>query len=109
MDDTTLRRLQRGGAIVRLPTGDDGVRVSLRYLRKMLDRTRDERRELLTAKLKELAQAVMHGGGAIDEGTVSVTGQVCEGVLPVQGYDSLKADVESKDFEVQPLFDRQVL
>jgi len=109
MDEATLHRLQRQGAIVRLPTGNAGVRVSLRYLRSMVDRPRAERKELLASKLRELADAVGHQGGAIDEQTVSVSGQVCEAVLPLDGYEALKADVEAKDFEVQPLFDRQVL
>lgn len=109
MDDYKIQKLRNLGAISSLPTGKEGVRVSLQYKPRLDEPSRGARRDILHREFEKIAAECAQEGTQVDLGSLSVSGQTVEAVLPVEAYDRLVNDLEQKDVRVDDLIDRQVL
>lgn len=109
MDEHELDRLTRLGAVVSLPSGQPGVRVSMQYLDDLVALPRPERAALLRDKFGDAARVVAQAGGRVDLDSIAVSGQVCEAVLPVPTFDSLSTTLQRGPIRIRPLFDRKVV
>jgi hypothetical protein len=109
MDKREIDRLKENGAIVRLPSGDAGVRVSLRVDESLVALTRQQRTHLLEERFGDISRRLSPQGGEVLLDTLAVSGQVCEGVLPLPNYERIVADLGEQHVRVQPLLDRKIV
>jgi hypothetical protein len=109
MDEHKIQKLRNLGAISRLSTGEEGVRVSLQYKRRLEDPSRAVRRDILNKEFQKIASECAAEGTDVDLGSLSVSGQTVEAVLPVQHYDRLVNDFERREIRVDDLVDRQIV
>lgn len=109
MDENELNRLTRLGAVVPLPSGQPGVRVSIEYLDDLVTLPRPARAALLRDRFGDAARVVAQAGGHVDLDTIAVSGQVVEAVLPVPSFDTLSTTLERGPIRIRPLFDRKIV
>jgi hypothetical protein len=109
MDNHKIQKLRNLGAISRLDTGEEGVRVSLQYKPRLDEPSRTARRDILHREFEKIASECLSEGTQVDLGSLSVSGQTVEAVLPVKNYDRLVNDLEQKDVRVDDLINRQVI
>ena len=109
MDEHTMKKLRNLGAISRLSTGEEGVRVSLQYKPRLDEPSRSVRRDILHREFQKIASEGAPEGTRVDLESLSVSGQTVEAVLPAQHYDRLVNDLEQREVRVDALFDRQVI
>ena len=109
MDAKVLDKLYKLGAVERLPTGEDGVRVSLQYQSKFTEPSRSHRRNALQTTFENISKAIHSEGAQIDMKSLSVSGQTVEAVLPIDKYDNIAAKLNEQDVRVDLLTDKQVI
>jgi hypothetical protein len=109
MEQERFERLLREGAQRQLGEGSAGIAVSLQYLPALGEPSRQKRKQFLEAKFKELASALEMEGGSWDPGSLSVSGQTVEAVIPVSKYEALVEALKRRRVRVDPLVERQVL
>jgi len=109
MDEHTIKKLRNLGALSRLPTGEEGVRVSLQYKPRLEEPSRSVRRDILHREFQKIASEGVPEGSSVDLESLSVSGQTVEAVLPVQHYDRLVNDLEQREVRVDTIFDRQIV
>ena len=109
MDKNVIRKLRDLGALSRTSTGEEGVRVSLHYKPRLDEPSRSARREILQSAFGKVASEVHSRGLECDLGSLSVSGQTVEAVLPVRDYESLVDELERKDIRVDALLDQQIV
>lgn len=104
-----IERLRASGAIVSLPSGDAGVRVSMQVDEPMASLSRPQRAEVLERRFGDVSVRIQPMGGEVHLDTLAVSGQACEGVLPLPSYDRIVADLGELHVRVQPLLDRKIV
>jgi hypothetical protein len=109
MDDQLLQQLRNLGATARLASGEEGVRVSLQYRARLAEPSRAARRELLHREFQSIAAELVPKGTEVDLGSLSISGQTVEAVLPLREYDHLVDDLKKRQVRVDALLDRQVV
>lgn len=109
MERDERKRLELGGAIVHLASGEDGVHVSLQIRERLPLSGRQELRKLLNQRFELIAKELSVAGGELDLGTISDLAQSVEASLPISRYEGLVRKLTSQDIRVDPLVRRQVL
>ncbi len=109
MDEHKIQKLRNLGAISRLSTGAEGVRVSLQYKPRLGEPSRSARRDILQREFQKIASESAPEGTQVDLSSLSVSGQTVEAVLPVEHYDRVVSDLEQREIRVDELIDRQVV
>ena len=109
MDPREIERLRANGAIVSLPSGDAGVRVSIQVDEAMGKLPRPLRTRALEQRFGDISVRIQPLGGEVHLDTLAVSGQVCEGVLPLPSYERIVADLGELHVRVQPLPDRKIV
>ena len=85
------------GVVVSDSSGNQAVRVYLAYLRDLPDRSLDARRQELRERFQRIADKSSDTGLELDPQTLSVSGQVIQGVLPIEHFDQAKHELEGDD------------
>ena len=105
MNPSEIHDLTQRRAIVRLPSGKSGVRVSLRYAPRIELRNPRERLVQLRRTFRRLALFVVCEGGGVRPETLLVARQCCQGILPLARYEDLKRMLAKRLVRVEPLFE----
>lgn len=111
MDATDVaKHLRDRGQLRTLPSGSEVIPASIMWPRR-LEGSRDERRQVLRQALEDVVARMTQAAPevTVDWGTMSVSGQTVDALLPVHTYDALRADLEQDGVRVDPLIDRQVV
>ena len=109
MDKHLLAKLGGLDALEKLDRGLRGVRVSLQSQGALPAGSRAERRACLEEHFAKIAETLAGAGARVDLGTISVSGQTVEAVLPVDDYDDMKRRLEDEGIRVDPVIDRQIV
>ena len=109
MDEKTLSKLERGGALSVLPSGQTAVRVSLHLGQRLAEPSRLARRHLLEQAFETIAKKVAAIGGQVALDTLAVSAQTVEALVPADRYDDAVAALESLGVRVDPVIFRQVV
>ena len=109
MDTNQSRKLRQLELLEALPSGVQGVRVSIQYLPRMSKGSRSERRALLEGRFRQIAGGLIGDGGMIEFDTLSVSGQCLEAVVPINHYDQIEHRLREKNIRIDVLIDRQVV
>jgi hypothetical protein len=109
MDKDLVQRLRDLGAIARLETGQEGVRVSLHYKPRLEEPSRSARRDILQREFQKIASEVVPEGTEVHLESLSISGQTVEAVLPLGDYDRVVDDLEQREVRVDALVDRQIV
>ncbi len=109
MEKRLLDYLTRMDAFESLESGAKGVRVSLQCPGAPSPGSRAERRASLEQQFSTIADNLASKGARVEMGTISVSAQTVEAVLPVDDYDDVKHDLEENGIRVDPVVDRQIV
>lgn len=109
MEKRLLDYLTKMDALEALESGAKGVRVSLQCPGAPAPGSRAERRASLEQQFATIAEGLTSKGARVDLDTISVSAQTVEAVLPVDGYDDVKHDLEQNGIRVDPVVDRQIV
>lgn len=109
MDSKLLERVYKLGAVERLATGQDGVRVSLMWDSTLSQPSRSARRDLLKQKFESTANDIIPDGAEVDLNSISVSGQTVEAVLPINNFDQITDKLKQQSIRVAVLTNEQVL
>lgn len=109
MDPSTLKKMEQMGALTDLGGGRVGVPVSLQYEARLDPPSRATRRDLLRQRFERIERELAPQGATVDLGSISVSGQTVEAVLPVDAIDGIETALRVQHVRVDPLLDRQVV
>lgn len=100
MEAREIEKLRNRGMTVPTAGGDEGVRITAQCRRLFGDQSRQERRLALEAWGQDLELRIATHGGQIVPGSLSVTGQTIDVIVPIESLPSLEADLSSSDIRV---------
>lgn len=109
MDAKEFDKLAKIGAIERLNTGDNAVRVSLQYEPRLRNPSRSDRRETLKSEFEQIAQSIDARGAEVNLESLSVSGQTVEALIPVDSFDAIAEELSSKNVRVDLLIGRRAV
>ena len=92
-------------ALVRLPGGANGVRVTLRYVPRIMEATRREKSMILRSLFQKLGTLISEDGGQIRVDTLLVSRQTCQALLPLRRYEILQTRLIRQRIRIEQLFD----
>ena len=107
MDEQLLRKLTNLGA-TQQRNGRQALRASV-HLPERIEATRAERREQLTTHFAKLGNLLNDFGGEVDLGSLSVSGQSVEAIVPVDVYDEVERAVRNAGCTIRVDFDRKLV
>lgn len=100
MDPAEYKALADRGLVVSDSSGNKAVRVYLQYLPDIRGRSRDARRKALRTRFDQIAEKRSQTGVELDPGSLSVSGQVIEALVPIQHFDEARHELEDDDLRV---------
>lgn len=100
VDTARHNSLANRGLVVSDSSGNEAVRVYLQYLPDLPGRSRDARREALRNEFQRIAEKGSRTGVELDPGSLSVSGQVIEALVPIQHFDEAKHVLENDGVRV---------
>ena len=103
-----VRRLYEHGALERLASGRDAVRVTLQCMSPTLRGSRGQRRSQLTTVFRAVEEQFGGRGVSVDLETVSPSGQIVEALVPVDEYENLVDELSASGLRVDVNVERQV-
>ncbi len=109
MDEHRIQKLRNLGAISRLSTGAEGVRVFVAVQTPAGRALPFSAAGRPPARVPEDCLRKRPEGTQVDLAALSVSGQTVEAVLPVEHYDRVVSDLEQREIRVDELIDRQVV
>jgi DNA-directed RNA polymerase beta subunit len=109
MDEKTLSKLERGGAVAVLPSGRKAVHVSIQFTRRLDESSRLARRHILERAFEGIVELVESIGGQVVDDSLSVSAQTIEAMIPTEVYDDALTTLESVGVRVDPVILRQVV
>ena|SRR5689334_25207730 len=101
MDSAQRERLAARGLVVRDDAGQDAVRISLEYLPAVDGPSRAHRGEALRSTFERVAATPKAAGLKLDPESLSINGQLIEGVVPLDRYEAVARDLRDDDMRVQ--------
>jgi hypothetical protein len=105
----TLKKMERLGTLRDLGGGRVGVPVSLQYEARLEEPSRTTRRDVLRRRFEQIEQQLARVGAKVDLGSISVSGQTVDAVLPADSIETIESALRAQHVRVDPLIDRQVV
>lgn len=109
MDNSLKRKLVQLDLLEVLPSGENGVRVTLQHTPRLAEPSRADRRAFLDRRFKQLAARLAADRCRVDVDTVSVSAQTVEAVIPVDRYDAIEDRMKADDIRLDVLMDRSIV
>lgn len=101
--------MEQLGTLKDLGGGRVGVPVSLQYESRLDDPSRTTRRDVLRRRFEQIEQQLASVGAKLDLGSISVSGQTVDAVLPADSIDKIELSLRAQHVRVDPLIDRQIV
>jgi hypothetical protein len=103
-----LEKFRRLGAMVELPGGAEGIRVSIQYVPRLTGLSWQARESALQAEFAKLSSQLAASSAEIVPQSLSVSGQTIKVVLPTDAYDRLPGELDPAVFRIDAIIDRDV-
>lgn len=97
-----------GGALLRLATGEEGVRVFVHPTDLVPAGNIRDLREKLAERFGMVAARFGPDGLDLDAESMSVMGQTIEGTIPLARFETLRANLRDHGLEMEPVLRYQV-
>lgn len=98
-----ITQMRSKGELLAMPTGEEGVPVSVLFTQELGRSSRAQRKQLLVDAFTEAAAELEAAGARVDLGAVNVTTQTLSAVVPAPQYARVAQRLRQKHFEVEPV------
>ncbi|SPO65039.1 hypothetical protein [Pseudomonas sp. JV241A] len=104
-----IEKLRQLGLTEHTSAGVEAVRVTAQCRRSAVGFTRDKWRSALLDWESEIEQQLASHGGELIQGSLSVSGQTVEAVVPIVELSSVVAEMADSDVRIDIVTPRQVV
>lgn len=108
MDAKVIEQLRRNQSLHTLADGREAVDVTLQFTGRVPALSRPERKAWLSARFSRVDQRLGRRIG-VKPGSLSVSGQTIEAVVPVDELDQVEAQLAHDEFRLDVMVPTQVL
>ena len=109
MHQRDLQKLRDRGLLESSSSGAECVRLSVQYTPRLAEKTREERRQVLSCWADRLREALAPHGAEIVPDSLSLTAQTLEAKVPVEEYPDVESKLADAGGRVDMVVPRQVV